>query len=597
MPQVSYTTNTSSTGTLDVALSAVNDAPVALSDALTASNGAAVTYTAAQLLGNDTDAEGNTLTIAGVSSGTDGTVVLNADGTVTFTPNANFSGSANFTYTATDGTLTSNTAKVTVTVAAADNLAPTAVSLDNAIASLAENTDTSGRIKLADIGVSDDGAGTNSLSLSGPDKGNFEILGSALYLKAGVKLDYESQKTHAVTVSAADAGVSGSSAVSRSFTLVVNNVDEVAPRISSGAEASIAEASGAGQVIYTAASTDTVDYVSGATRYSLKADAGDAAAFRIDPVTGQVRLLGNPLYEAKSSYSFTVVATDAAGNASEKTVSLAVIAKPAAPVVPVASKAPEKDQSSTVSKPAGVGGSGGAQDKGKVSPEMVDAHAAASTPAVERSEQGGDNAPAWQSLGGAGGVARGDSVQLPTAPTAAGRDAQAQARPEGETGFKVAIATERDSAEDGSGAAALKLFRGIPDQRYEANAREILYVIPTDSFVHTNPRATVQLTALQVDGRPIPAWLRFDAKKGEFKGIPPAQFKGEIAIKVIAKDDAGTQVETAFSIRVGDVNEKIVLRGKPSLTSQLRAHGTGGLESQRDRFIRHARSLAQSRAA
>src|SRR5207302_1488099 len=43
---------------------------------------------------------------------------LNGNGTVTFTPNANFNGAANFSYTATDGLATSNTATVTVNVAA-----------------------------------------------------------------------------------------------------------------------------------------------------------------------------------------------------------------------------------------------------------------------------------------------------------------------------------------------------------------------------------------------------------------------------------------------------------------------------------------------
>jgi len=44
-----------------------------------------VTYTAAQLLGNDTDIDSSTLTIEGVTSGANGTAVLNADGTVSFT--------------------------------------------------------------------------------------------------------------------------------------------------------------------------------------------------------------------------------------------------------------------------------------------------------------------------------------------------------------------------------------------------------------------------------------------------------------------------------------------------------------------------------
>ncbi len=100
-----------------------NVAPVAVADTLAATEDTAMTYTAAQLLGNDTDANGNPLTIASVASGTGGTAVLNANGTVTFTPNANFNGAASFTYTARDNSLTSNTAKVTVNVATVNDAA------------------------------------------------------------------------------------------------------------------------------------------------------------------------------------------------------------------------------------------------------------------------------------------------------------------------------------------------------------------------------------------------------------------------------------------------------------------------------------------
>ena len=76
---------------------------MAVNDTLAATEDTPVTYTAAQLLGNDTDVDGDTLSIASVTSGTGGTAVLNANGTVTFTPDANFNGAASFSYTATDG--------------------------------------------------------------------------------------------------------------------------------------------------------------------------------------------------------------------------------------------------------------------------------------------------------------------------------------------------------------------------------------------------------------------------------------------------------------------------------------------------------------
>src|SRR4029078_11986582 len=108
---------TSNTATVTVEVAPVNDAPVAVDDAPTATQDTPVIYTVTDLVGNDTDVDSSTLTIASVTSGSGGTAVLNANGTVTFTPDENFNGTADFTYTVTDGALTSNTATVTVEVA------------------------------------------------------------------------------------------------------------------------------------------------------------------------------------------------------------------------------------------------------------------------------------------------------------------------------------------------------------------------------------------------------------------------------------------------------------------------------------------------
>ena len=89
--------------TATIKVTPVNDAPVGVADTLSAITGLAATYTAAQLLSNDTDVDGDALTIKSVTAGAGGTVVLNANGTVTFTPAADFSGQASFAYVATDG--------------------------------------------------------------------------------------------------------------------------------------------------------------------------------------------------------------------------------------------------------------------------------------------------------------------------------------------------------------------------------------------------------------------------------------------------------------------------------------------------------------
>lgn len=104
------------------------------------------------------------------------------------------------------------------------NQAPTNVSLPGAIASLPEMTSTASNLKLADIVVTDDGRGTNMLNLAGADQGSFSIVGTSLYLNAGVTLDYEARQSLSVTVLAADTSVTGGA--SADYTLQVSNVND-----------------------------------------------------------------------------------------------------------------------------------------------------------------------------------------------------------------------------------------------------------------------------------------------------------------------------------------------------------------------------------
>jgi hypothetical protein len=98
-----------------------------------------------------------------------------------------------------------NTTAELITVYLTDmNEAPTAVALINATASIAENISTASNLKVADIWVADDALGTNILSLTGADAASFEIVGSALYLKAGTVLDFESNTSYAVAVTVDD---------------------------------------------------------------------------------------------------------------------------------------------------------------------------------------------------------------------------------------------------------------------------------------------------------------------------------------------------------------------------------------------------------
>lgn len=97
-----------------VTVDPVNDAPVAKADAASTAYSKPVVL---NVLANDTDVDGDTLTVKSLGTAANGTVVKNADGTVTYTPKAGFSGTDSFTYVTTDGNGGEATAKATITVA------------------------------------------------------------------------------------------------------------------------------------------------------------------------------------------------------------------------------------------------------------------------------------------------------------------------------------------------------------------------------------------------------------------------------------------------------------------------------------------------
>jgi uncharacterized repeat protein (TIGR01451 family) len=92
-------------------------APVAGADTASTAAGVAVTVT---VTANDSDPDGDPLTVTGAGTPAHGTAVLNADGTVTYTPQAGFTGADTFTYTVSDGSPAAppggSTGTVTVTV-------------------------------------------------------------------------------------------------------------------------------------------------------------------------------------------------------------------------------------------------------------------------------------------------------------------------------------------------------------------------------------------------------------------------------------------------------------------------------------------------
>jgi hypothetical protein len=105
--------------------------------------------------------------------------------------------------------------------------------------------------------------------------------------------------------------------------LQINNLDEVAPVITSSNIANVVnENTGSGQIIYIAIAEDIEDISDGFT-FDLSQESD--SELQIDPYTGEVVLTVNPDYELQSEYYFEVLATDYAGNRGEQQVSLQIL--------------------------------------------------------------------------------------------------------------------------------------------------------------------------------------------------------------------------------------------------------------------------------
>jgi hypothetical protein len=91
-----------------------NAAPVAADDVVTLVAGQAAARVA--VLANDTDAEGDELTVAVASTPMHGTAVVNPDRTITYTPEAGYAGADSFNYTVSDASGGSDTGTVNLTV-------------------------------------------------------------------------------------------------------------------------------------------------------------------------------------------------------------------------------------------------------------------------------------------------------------------------------------------------------------------------------------------------------------------------------------------------------------------------------------------------
>ncbi|MGI2136620.1 retention module-containing protein, partial [Shewanella baltica] len=157
VPVITYTTNTGSTATLTINISPVDDPSILANDSATVAEDTAAT---GNVLDNDSDIDstlsvvsftvnGDTVTAGTTVSLEGGSLVINADGSYTFTPNANWNGQVPvITYT----TNTGSTATLTINVTPVDD----ASVLVNDNQTIAEDTVATGNVLNNDSDIDSD---------------------------------------------------------------------------------------------------------------------------------------------------------------------------------------------------------------------------------------------------------------------------------------------------------------------------------------------------------------------------------------------------------------------------------------------------------
>lgn len=148
-----------------------NQPPIARNDTATTPFGQAVTIDA---LANDSDPDGDTLTLLGVAAPAHGTATRSGN-RVVYTPAAGYSGSDRFTYTIDDGHGATATATITVTTAPALNRAPIAVD-DAAAAGFGQAVTVAVLTNDSDP----DGDAINIASVGAPAHGTAAISGNSI---------------------------------------------------------------------------------------------------------------------------------------------------------------------------------------------------------------------------------------------------------------------------------------------------------------------------------------------------------------------------------------------------------------------------------
>ncbi len=551
-----------------------NHAPVAADDSLTATEDTPVTYSAAQLLGNDSDVDGDTLTIASVTSGSGGTAVLNPDGTVTFTPAPNFNGQATFTYTVTDGSLVSNTATVTIHVAAVNDPAvvggtDTGSVTEDLDVNVLGNLTTGGSLNVTDPDSGEANfqasvtpfAGTlGSLAIAADGTWSYSVANAAVqHLKAG------ESKLETFTVRTVDG-------TEHTVSITIHGVNDAAVFAPGGQQGHVQEdtlLASEGQLSVTDADRgEAVIVAQSATpgRYGdFSIDAAGRWRYVLDNASPAVQALGTADSRIET---FTVTSLD--GTTTTVTITVQGLDEP---VVPPVEPPPVIDAGTQPTVP-------------NLPPAPAAPAPVAPPPAP---------APFDGTLVPAANLAALSPVATPL--IAAVQSRELDLAYHGRTSFGD-LYTQRNGfpvVVFEAPQARLSLYHGVADQYADAGA-QTTFAVPYDAFAHTDPNERILLSATLANGQPLPSWIRFDPQSGKFELNAPTGYHGELTIKIVARDSQGREASALFRFNVG-ARRTSEAGGRASLSDQLRQAALPRSTQSLERTLAANRAAGEARLA
>lgn len=221
--------------------------------------------------------------------------------------------------TATDGDGGSVNQTILVTVANV-NETPS-LTIVQPVLSLTENTSTLTPTSIASLTITDDGTGTNTLSLAGADAGDFEIVGTSLRLKAGTSLNFEAKTSYSVQVVLNDTTLIGGPFATQNITLNITNVDE-SPTANAGGPYAIAEG---GSLTVTAGPSADPEGLPLTYQWDIDNDGAfdDATGSNATLTWAQLRTLSIPVNDSIARI-VRVRVTDVGGNSAVDSAVLAI---------------------------------------------------------------------------------------------------------------------------------------------------------------------------------------------------------------------------------------------------------------------------------